>query len=115
MPASRIGPRGGWMPSSRVFAARFAGAACGLACVLALAGCGRKGADAVAAAGQVIAHVGPDEVTIQELENEFRWNNAPADKRDDSVVKRALSELVGRKYLMQQALAAKLDREPTVH
>ncbi len=65
--------------------------------------------------GQVIAHVGPDEVTQQELDNELRLANVPADKRSDPVLKAALSRIVERKYLVQQAVAAKLDREPTVH
>ena len=39
----------------------------------------------------------------------------PPDKqKDPAVVKRMLSQLVLRKYLLQQALAAKLDREPGV-
>jgi EpsD family peptidyl-prolyl cis-trans isomerase len=54
-------------------------------------------------------------VTQQELDNELRLANIPADKRSDEVVKGALSRIVERKYLVQQALAAKLDREPTVH
>ena len=65
--------------------------------------------------GQVIAHVGPDDITQQELDNELRLANVPADKRTDAIVKGALSRIVERKYLVQQALAAKLDREPTVH
>ena len=83
---------------------------------LLLTGCSKKSGDQVAApAGQVIAHVGTDDVTIQELENEFRWLNVPLDKRDDVTVKKVLGDVVSRKYLVQQALAAKLDREPTVH
>jgi len=65
--------------------------------------------------GQVIAHVGPDDVTQQELDNELRLANVPADKRSDPVLKAALSRIVERKYLVQQAIAAKFDREPTVH
>ena len=88
----------------------------GAACLLLIVGCSKKNADNEGApAGQVIAHVGADDVTIQELENEFRWANVPPDKRDDAAVKRMLSELIARKYLVQQALAAKLDREPTLH
>jgi EpsD family peptidyl-prolyl cis-trans isomerase len=67
------------------------------------------------ASGQVVAHVGDQVVTTQELENEFRWANVPVDKqKDPDVVKRVLNELVVRKYLLQQALGAKLDREPGV-
>jgi len=97
--------------------ARVAAFVIGLACLASLAGCGRHHAaeEANAPAGQVIAHVGDDAITAQELDNELRLANIPVDKRSDAVKKRALSEIVARKYLVQQALAAKLDREPTVH
>jgi len=56
-----------------------------------------------------------EDVTTQELENEFRLVNVPPDKqKDPALVKQVLGELVLRKYLLQQALAAKLDREPSV-
>src|SRR5271166_4675090 len=82
--------------------------------MVALAGCGKK-QDTQAVVGQVIAHVGPDDITQQEVENELRLANVPADKRTDEVVKAILSRIIERKYLVQQAIAAKLDREPTVH
>jgi|GEM_PF-3228437 len=93
---------------------RIVAIACALPVALVLAGCGKK-QDTQAAVGQVIAHVGPDDITQQELDNEFRLANVPVDKRSDAVVKGALSRIAERKYLVQQALAAKLDREPTVH
>ncbi len=93
---------------------RIAAIACALPMAMLLAGCGKK-QEAQAVVGQVIAHVGPDDVTQQELDNELRLANVPADKRSDQVVKAALSRIVERKYLVQQAIAAKLDREPTVH
>ena len=93
---------------------RLAAIACALPAALLLAGCGKKAAEP-AVVGQVIAHVGPDDVTQQELDNELRLANVPADKRSDPIVKAALSRIVERKYLVQQAIAAKLDREPTVH
>ena len=85
-----------------------------VASALALAGCGKK-QEGQAVIGQVIAHVGPDDVTQQELDNELRLANVPADKRTDDVVKAILNRILERKYLVQQAIAAKLDREPTVH
>lgn len=81
---------------------------------IALAGCGRK-QETLAVTGQVIAHVGEGEVTQQELDNELSLANIPVDNRSDSVVKAAMIRILERKYLLQQALAAKLDREPTVH
>ncbi len=80
--------------------------------ILLLAGCGKKDGDRPV--GQVIAHVGSDDVTIQELDNELRLANVPADKRDDAVVRQALKAIVTRKVVARQAMAAKLDREPTV-
>ena len=87
---------------------------CALAAAALVAGCGKK-QEAQAVVGQVIAHVGPDDVTQQELENELRLAGISADKRTDAIVKAALSRVIERKYLVQQALAGKLDREPTVH
>ncbi|MGO9420414.1 EpsD family peptidyl-prolyl cis-trans isomerase [Roseiarcus sp.] len=96
---------GGW---------RIAAVALALIGAVALSGCGKK-EESSAVVGQVIAHVGPDDITQQELDNEFRLANVPADKRSDDVIKAILSRIVERKYLVQQAIAAKLDREPTVH
>ena len=93
---------------------RIGALACALPVAMLLAGCGKK-QEAQAVIGQVIAHVGPDDVTQQELDNELRLANVPADKRTDEIVRAALTRIVERKYLVQQALAAKLDREPTVH
>jgi EpsD family peptidyl-prolyl cis-trans isomerase len=82
----------------------------------ALFGCGKSGDNAATAPqGQVVAHVGDDVVTTQELENEFRFANVPADKqKDPETLKRVLNDLVARKYLYRQAVTAKLDREPSV-
>ena len=93
---------------------RVAATLCALAAAAALAGCGKK-QEAQAVVGQVIAHIGPDEVTQQEVDNELRLANVPADKRSDAILKAALSRVIERKYLAQQAVATKLDREPTVH
>jgi EpsD family peptidyl-prolyl cis-trans isomerase len=85
----------------------------GLICV-GLIGCS-KGEQASSAGGQVIAHVGSDVVTTQELDNEMRLENVPNERRKDpDLVRRVLGEIVTRKYLAQQAIAAKLDREPNV-
>ena len=84
-------------------------------CGFALAGCGKNTDQAAAPKGQVVAHVGDEVVTTQELQNEFRLANIPADKqKDPAILKPVLKELVLRKYLLQQAVNAKLDREPGV-
>jgi EpsD family peptidyl-prolyl cis-trans isomerase len=85
----------------------------GLCTVALLLGCSKQ--NSAAPTGQVVARVGSEDVTTQELQNEFRLANIPADQqKDPAIVKRLLSQLVLRKYLLQQAIAAKLDREPTV-
>jgi EpsD family peptidyl-prolyl cis-trans isomerase len=86
------------------------------ACGLALAGCGKKtDVTTEAPKSQVVAKIGNEVVTVQELDNEFRLGNLSSEKRKDpATIKRVLGELVTRKYLVQQALDAKLDREPTV-
>jgi EpsD family peptidyl-prolyl cis-trans isomerase len=82
-------------------------------CAALLAGCGRN--EQHAASGQVVARLGNDVVTQQELENEFRLDNvAPEKQKDPEVVRRVLGDLVLRKYVVQQAIAAKFDREPSV-
>jgi EpsD family peptidyl-prolyl cis-trans isomerase len=75
-----------------------------------LAACNQETA---APKGQVIARIGNEDVTQQELENELRWAQVPADRRDEATVKRVLGDLVQRKYLVQKAMAGKLDREPS--
>jgi EpsD family peptidyl-prolyl cis-trans isomerase len=83
---------------------------------LLLVGCSKGGENQAAAPkGQVVAHVGNDVITIAELDTEFRSANIPADKqKQPEIVKRIIGDLVLRKYLVQQALSAKLDREPSV-
>lgn len=84
-------------------------------CAVALLGCSKKSEQSAAPGGQIVAHVGDEDVTTQELANEFRLANVPADnQKDPAVVKQVLGELVLRKYLLQQAMTAKLDREPSV-
>lgn len=89
-----------------------------LAVVLAgtmLASCGGTNDSAPPPQSQVVARIGPDVITIQELDNEFRLSNVQADRRKDpEVIRKAITELVTRKMLARRALTAKLDREPTV-
>jgi EpsD family peptidyl-prolyl cis-trans isomerase len=101
----------------RKWAAQLCRSAIVVGCCGALLGaCGKKsGEQANVSQGQVVAHMGNEVVTRQELENEFRWANVPPERqKDPAVIRQVLTELVVRKYLLQQALAAKLDREPGI-
>jgi EpsD family peptidyl-prolyl cis-trans isomerase len=79
---------------------------------LLLSGCGKKNADGPP--GQVVGHVDGEDITVQEIQNEFRHARIPADKQDDAVTRKILTEIVTRKALAHEAVAAKLDRQPTV-
>jgi EpsD family peptidyl-prolyl cis-trans isomerase len=81
-----------------------------------LAGCSKKPqVDAEAPNSQLVAKVGNEVITVPELDNEFRLANVPNEMRKDpATIRRVVGELVARKYLVGQALEAKLDREPTV-
>jgi EpsD family peptidyl-prolyl cis-trans isomerase len=87
-----------------------------LFCGLGLAACSKKNdVTADVPKSQIVAKVGNQVVTAQELDNEFRLDNVAVEKRKTpEIIKRVLGELVTRKYMVQQAIDAKLDREPTV-
>ena len=91
---------------------------------LLLAGCGdtkdKPGEKKVEApqlpASPTIAVVGQDDIKAYELANEMRLAGIPVgkdkEKPDDQITKRFVRELVQRKYLVQKAIAEKLDRDP---
>lgn len=85
-------------------------------CGILTAGCGKKSGDqAAATSSQVVARVGNEVVTAPEFDNELRLLNiAPDKQKDQDVIKRVLGEMVTRKYLLSQAIEAKVDREPNV-
>jgi EpsD family peptidyl-prolyl cis-trans isomerase len=85
-------------------------------CGFVLLGCSKKIEEKTEAPkSQVVARIGDDVVTTQELDNEFRLANVPAEKRKDpAAIKQILGNIVTRKYLARQALEKKFDREPTV-
>jgi len=61
-------------------------------CGVLLAACGKK-EEGAAYRGQVVAHVGDQVVTTQELENECRHSNTPADKTSISGVISVISTI----------------------
>jgi EpsD family peptidyl-prolyl cis-trans isomerase len=85
-------------------------------CGFALLGCSKKIEEKTQAPkSQVVARIGDDVVTTQELDNEFRLANVPTEKRKEpAAIKQVLGNIVTRKYLARRALDKKLDREPSV-
>jgi EpsD family peptidyl-prolyl cis-trans isomerase len=84
-------------------------------CAALSVSCTRNADQAPPSNGQVVARVGSESVATLELDNELRLAKVPVEKRQDpAVVKQVLGEIVLRKYLVEQALKAKLDQEPDV-
>lgn len=84
-------------------------------CAIVLVGCGQKKNEAAATNGQIAARIGGEVITRQEIENELHWANFPQTKQQDpESIRKVLGELVQRKFLVRQAMTAKLDREPGV-
>lgn len=87
----------------------------GLCCATVLVSCGQGNGERPAANGQVVARLGDQVVTTLELDSEFRAANIPpAKQKDPDLVRKALGDLIARKYLVGRALNSKLDREPGV-
>ena len=84
-------------------------------CTLVLVSCARNAGQHTALTGQVAAQVANQVVTTLEIDNEMRLAEVPLDRRKDpAVIRQFLDRLVLRKYLVQQAINAKMDEEPNV-
>lgn len=86
-------------------------------CAVGLSACNSQQAAVPATppkAGQVIARVGNEDVTIHELQNEYRNAGISSDRVTEPLTRVALQEITRRKLLAQKAVTASLDREPTV-
>jgi EpsD family peptidyl-prolyl cis-trans isomerase len=102
--------------SFNAVASRACRAAISVACLLVVAGCNAQKPQQQAAQskGQVIAKVGNEDVTIHELQNEYRLAGIAPDKVTEQITRALLEEITRRKSLAQKAIAGGLDREPTV-
>lgn len=78
-----------------------------LAVGVSLAGC--KGQ---APTGQVVAKVGNDEITVQELQRELGGFNAPDAKTRKLAEQRALQTIIERKLIAKAAAKAGVDKSP---
>jgi EpsD family peptidyl-prolyl cis-trans isomerase len=74
---------------------------------IALAGCHNA-----APTGQVVAKVGNDEITVQELQAEMAGFTTADPKTRKAAEQRALQNIIQRKLLAKAAVAAKIDRSP---
>jgi peptidyl-prolyl cis-trans isomerase C len=107
------------MVVSVYFGNRPSAAAAGIAfaccAMLVLTGCGdeKKKAEKTPA-GQVIARIAGEEVTIHELNTERRYVNVPANIKDEDLSRGLMEALVDRKILDKRAIDAGLDRQPNV-
>lgn len=82
------------------------------ALVLALAACGGDGK--TGGPGQVMARVNSAEITVHQMNNELARLGMQGVSRDDRTAKRVLDGLVDQQLLVQEAIEARLDRDPQV-
>lgn len=75
--------------------------------LLLLAGCGAEPAKDVSAAGQLVARVNGTEITMQQLGSQRSFSGQVGPRQ-------ALDQVIDRELLVQQAIAAKLERTPQV-
>lgn len=80
--------------------------------VLALAACGGDGK--TGGPGQVMARVNGAEITVHQMNNELARLGMQGVSRDDRTAKRVLDGLVDQQLLVQEAIEARLDRDPQV-
>ncbi|MGZ6023563.1 MAG: hypothetical protein ACXWKU_01035 [Caulobacteraceae bacterium] len=78
-----------------------------LAVGASLAGCKDK-----APSGQVVAKVGNDEITVQELQAELNGYTAPDAKTRKLAEQRALQTIIERKLIAKAAVTAGVDKSP---
>lgn len=92
---------------------RLARVALSAALAIGLAGCGNNG-DAARGAGQSVAQVDGQDVTVHQLNYRLRNLQAPAGADQQAATRAAADQLVDRELLVKRALARKLDRDPAV-
>ncbi|TFW27503.1 EpsD family peptidyl-prolyl cis-trans isomerase, partial [Duganella callida] len=77
--------------------------------LLAVAGCGQK----THKAGQSLASVNGEEITVLQLNEELQRANVPA-AQQEAAGKQLLESLIDRQLLQNEAVKEKLDRDPKV-
>lgn len=85
---------------------QFVSFASAIACIVTLAGCGRE------PTGQVVAVVGDDEVTLQEINAEIGNAQLPKGINPKAVQQMALQRIIDRRLLADVARDQKLDAKP---
>jgi EpsD family peptidyl-prolyl cis-trans isomerase len=88
-------------------------AAVAVVATLSLTGC-KWGDSDHKVQGQSVAEIDGEDVTVSQLDYEMRVLGVPDDKRTDDVKRRALAEILARKYMAHQAVADKVDRDPSI-
>ena len=85
---------------------RFLPLAAAIACIPALAGCNRE------PTGQVVAVVGDDEITLQEINAEIGNAQLPKGVNPKDIQQLALQRIVDRRLLAEVAVDQELDKKP---
>jgi EpsD family peptidyl-prolyl cis-trans isomerase len=81
---------------------------------LLLSACGDKGSDHHGATSQVVAKVNGDEISVHQVNLQMSRIGKVTEEQSKEIAKSIVAKLVDQQLLVQQATAAKLDRDPRV-
>jgi EpsD family peptidyl-prolyl cis-trans isomerase len=85
------------------------GVACALAAVITACGSSKSNAP-----GQVMARVNDAEITVHQVNAELAKLGAQGIAKDEKTTRRVVDALIDQQLLVEQAIVAKLDRDPQV-
>lgn len=78
-----------------------------------LSACGNKEGTSEAHSSQTVARVNGDEITVHQINNELQRANIKPEQKD-AAAKQVVQGLIDRQIIVQEAIKAKLDRNPQV-
>lgn len=81
--------------------------------VITLSACGNKEGSSETHSSQAVARVNGDEITVHQINNELQRANIKPEQKE-AAAKQVVQGLIDRQIIVQEAMKAKLDRNPQV-
>lgn len=81
--------------------------------VASLTACGNKEGSSETHSSQTVARVNGDEITVHQINNELQRANIKPEQKE-AAAKQVVQSLIDRQIIVQEAMKAKLDRNPQV-